>query len=40
MFAIFITNDNLTESLFLFLAIFGKVVLLRSVRGKLMTRIN
>ena len=31
---------NESESSFLFLAIFGKVVFLRSVRGKLMTRIN
>ena len=31
---------NESESSFLFLAIFGKVVLLRSVRGKLMTRIK
>ena len=31
---------NVSESLFLFLAIFNKVVLLRSVRGKLMTRIK
>ena len=29
---------NMSESLFLFLAIFGKVVLLRSVRGKLITQ--
>ena len=30
----------MSGSLFLFLATFGKVVLLRSVRGKLMTRIK
>ena len=30
----------MSGSLFPFLAIFGKVVLLRSVRGKLMTRIK
>ena len=30
----------MSGSLFLFLVVFGKVVLLRSVRGKLMTRIK
>ena len=30
----------MSGSLFLFLAIFGKVMLLRSVRGKVMTRIK
>ena len=33
-------RSNVSESLFLSLAIFGKVVLLRSVGGKLMTHIK